>query len=117
MKSLFFMFCTLAFGPLACFGAESVEGVLLAKSCLADGAVADYQAAMDLSKTCNLAKQGKKKGFVIVQEDGKSFQLDSKGAGLALQTIRITGREAEVRVRAEGKVKGERLSVEQLAFI
>lgn len=92
---------------------DTVKGVLLDNICAADFS-GDYAAAKELSKGCDLAKGGKKKGFSIVSEDGQTLKLDTKGNDMLLRVLQYSDKTEQVEVEAEGKVKGAKMAVDQI---
>ncbi len=110
------VFALLSFAAVlgaAPMAADTVKGVLLDNICAADFS-GDYSAAKELSKGCNLARDGKKKGFSIVSEDGQLLKFDAKGNGLLMRMLKYAGDSESVELEVEGKVKGEKVAVDQI---
>ena len=110
------IFALLAFAVAlgaAPMAADTVKGVLLDNVCAAEFS-GDYAAAKEASKSCDLANDGKKKGFSIVCEDGKTLKLDTKGNDMLLRVLKYIEKTDQVEVEAEGKVKGEKMAVDQI---
>lgn len=114
MKQLCLIATVLAASLAAPLSADVVEGVLLDNVCLAEMESPAYDAALEQSKNCDLLRNGKKKGFSIVEADGAVKRLDPKGSTLALRAVDASGKTSEVKVEVEGKVKGDRLVVDTL---
>ena len=97
--------------------AATFNGVLMDKPCASAFDGAGQDAALEHSKTCALLKDGKKKGFVIVTDDGASLELDTKGNRLALKTVEITKRDSEVVMEIQGEQKKDRVAVDSLRVL
>lgn len=93
--------------------ADTVKGVLLDNVCAADFS-GDYSAAKELAKGCNLAEGGKKKGFAMVSEDGRMLKIDAKGNGLLMRALKYADKSEPFELEVEGKVKGDKVAVDQL---
>ena len=112
IRTIPLLILAMALGAAA-LPAETVQGGVLDNVCAA-GFRGDHAAAVDRSKSCSLLADGKKKGFLIVQQDGQTLTLDAKGNALLLKTLHYSKKTAQVEVEAEGKVRGSKLAVRQI---
>ena len=97
--------------------AATFSGVLMDKPCASTFNGDGQDAALEHSKSCALTKDGKKKGFVIVTDDGAALELDTKGNRLALKTVEITKKNSEVVMEIQGEQKKDRVSVDSLRVL
>jgi hypothetical protein len=57
----------------------------------------------------------KTKSFALVQQDGRSFQLDSTGNARAAELVRKTGKRSRLAVVLTGELSGNTIQVESIS--
>jgi len=57
-----------------------------------------------------------KSGFAVVLSDGRFLKLDEGGNAKALAALKSSEKEKDLKVKVNGKLEGETIQVDSLAF-
>ncbi len=107
----------LVIGLLAMFlplAAETIDGILVDKTCAAGIEKRGYAAAERHTRKCALMDKCQASGFGVVTEDGKFLKFDAAGDKKALAALQETEEEEGIVVLIEGKIEGDTVAVKSL---